>query len=185
MFTWIFHCDPVLSWIGTAYMTCTCHAKLQKNAEYWCGSINIVTDVIIWLLPLPMVWKITQSMRERVFAILTFGIGALACIACGIRLNTVKHIWNSSGSPPNAGSYNLWTMVELYLAIICSSVPALRALILKKAPSILGSSKQSTGTSESGEKAAGAVKYDDEKSGPGVLARSEASYSDNRTESPV
>jgi hypothetical protein len=33
-------------------------------------------------------------------------------------------------------------MVELYLAIICSSVPALRALIMKKAPSIIGTSRQ-------------------------------------------
>ncbi|KAF3318321.1 hypothetical protein TWF173_007738 [Orbilia oligospora] len=73
IFTAIFRCSPVLSYEG----------------EEICGSINVATDIIIWLMPLPMVWKIIQGNRERFLSALTFGIGALACIA-SIRALVIK-----------------------------------------------------------------------------------------------
>ncbi|KAF3931702.1 hypothetical protein ABW19_dt0204205 [Dactylella cylindrospora] len=143
IFIWVFKSDPVLYWRDDAYWTANVKAVLWEKSELVCGGINIVTDVMVWVLPLPMIWKIRQSLRERLLTCATFGVGALACIACGIRLHSIREINKGGLVPPNQTPYLLWTMTELYLAIICSSVPALRALIIKKAPSVLGASADS------------------------------------------
>jgi len=137
IFLLTFYCDPVIYWYGMNFMTVTCNTALYVKTTYGSGGVNIITDCIIWILPLPMVWKITQSTRERTLAILTFGIGALACIACGMRLNSVKDLLTTESPASDESKYNIWELVELYLAIICSCIPAIRALIIKKIPSLL------------------------------------------------
>lgn len=150
IFIWIFHCNPPIYWTGDLYITAECNSKLWKKSEVLCGGINIATDIVIWLIPLPMVWKITQSTRERILSFVTFGVGAIACVACGIRLGTVRELSSTSLTPPNAAPYCIWTMLELYLAIICSSVPAIRALLIRSRPNILRSPKNSEGKGSAG-----------------------------------
>lgn len=137
IFIWVFKCNPVLYWKDDAYWNSECKTALWQKSEVVCGGINIATDVAVWVLPLPMIWKIRQSLRERLLTCATFGVGALACIACGIRLHTIQNLNVGDLIPSDQTPYLLWTMTELYLAIICSSVPALRALLIKKVPSVL------------------------------------------------
>ncbi|KAK6536287.1 hypothetical protein TWF281_000529 [Arthrobotrys megalospora] len=46
--------------------------------------------------------------------------------------------WYGSGDESNASIICIWTITELYLAQICASIPAIRALVLSKAPQLLG-----------------------------------------------
>ncbi|KAF3124874.1 hypothetical protein TWF569_001163 [Orbilia oligospora] len=153
IFTAIFRCSPVLSYEGYDFFTTTCNIDLHIKGEEICGSINVATDIIIWLMPLPMVWKIIQGNRERFLSALTFGIGALACIACGLRFRNVQEYRTAALVPRDQSKWLLWCLVEMNLAIICSCVPAIRALVIKKAPALIGSTgDRSLGTG---------IRYDD------------------------
>ncbi|KAK6512473.1 hypothetical protein TWF481_001359 [Arthrobotrys musiformis] len=177
IFTWVFRCSPVLSFDTMDYFTATCKTDMWLKSMDVTGALNIVTDVVIWLLPLPLVWKITQGNRERLLASLTFGVGALACIACGFRFYSLHKILAPSLLPPDQSEWLIWGMAEMYIAIICSCVPAIRALIIKKAPSIIGASTDVYSTTADGktdEKSA-----DKEKGGPDVRVDS------SRGSSPV
>ncbi|KAF3938823.1 hypothetical protein ABW19_dt0205142 [Dactylella cylindrospora] len=162
IFTWVFRCSPVLSFEGYDYWTATCKVDMWLTSMDATGAINIITDVFIWLIPLPMVWKIAQSLRERLLASLTFGIGALACIACGFRFYSLHKILEVSLIPPDQSEFLIWGMAEMHIAIICSCVPAIRALIIKKAPSMIGSTGITTedypkSDEKSGDKEKGGV----------------------------
>ncbi|KAF3941971.1 hypothetical protein ABW19_dt0208601 [Dactylella cylindrospora] len=161
IFTAVLRCKPVLSFDGYDYFTASCNTEMWAKGEEICGSINIATDIVIWLMPLPMVWKITQGLRERLLASLTFGIGALACIACGLRFSGVQEYREYSLIPRDQSRWLIWAMTEMNLAILCSCVPAIRALIIKKAPSIIGSTAVYT---EDGK----LDKSDDKEKGPNV-----------------
>ncbi|EGX46834.1 hypothetical protein AOL_s00097g260 [Orbilia oligospora ATCC 24927] len=139
LFGYTFRCIPVLGWRGLNFLNAYCPVKVWK-LELGTSIVNIVTDVVIWLIPLPMIFKIIHTPTERFLAVLTFGIGALACICCGMRLSVMHNAWFSKeiGKPMDSSIVATWTQTELYMAIICSSVPAIRALIIKKAPRILG-----------------------------------------------
>ncbi|KAF3941725.1 hypothetical protein ABW19_dt0208446 [Dactylella cylindrospora] len=143
--TAVLKCNPaVSSFEGYDYFTATCNVDLWAKGEEICGSINIATDIIIWLMPLPMVWKITQGMRERFLACVTFGLGALACIACGMRFSKVQEYNVITLIPRDQSRWLLWALVEMFLAIICSCVPAIRALVIKRAPAFIGSTVTDT-----------------------------------------
>ncbi|KAF3918564.1 hypothetical protein AA313_de0200145 [Arthrobotrys entomopaga] len=135
MFMWLFQCNYVNLWDHNVDPTLVCHAHIQDPLVMGTGIVNILTDVMIWLIPLPLVWRLQLYPRERNLAIFTFGLGGIACIASIVRLVMVKRYLiytNGSTTPISA-----WAMVELNLALICSSAPALRALIIKHAPKVL------------------------------------------------
>ncbi|KAF3934337.1 hypothetical protein ABW19_dt0210573 [Dactylella cylindrospora] len=139
IFGWVFQCDPILPWKHQNYMNPngSCPVDTWK-LEVATGSVNIITDVIIWVIPLPMIWKMQLSFRERLISVLTLGVGALACIACGMRVSMINKAWYGSQEEASAAIICTWTITELYLAQICASIPAIRALLLKKAPNFLG-----------------------------------------------
>ncbi|KAK6497755.1 hypothetical protein TWF481_012157 [Arthrobotrys musiformis] len=139
LFGYTFRCIPVLGWKGLNFLDAYCPVTVWK-LELGTSIVNIVTDVVIWLIPLPMIFKIIHTPTERILGVLTFGVGALACVCCGMRLSVMHNAWfsNEVGKPMDSSIVATWTQTELYMAIICSSVPAIRALIIKKAPKILG-----------------------------------------------
>lgn len=105
IFTWVFRCDPVLTFKEIDYFTATCKTEMWFTSMDVTGALNIVTDVVIWLIPLPLVWRITQGNRERLLASLTFGIGALACIATGFRFYSLHKMAAPSLLPPDQSEW--------------------------------------------------------------------------------
>ncbi|KAK6360898.1 hypothetical protein TWF730_007013 [Orbilia blumenaviensis] len=144
----IFKCHPVNYW--SEWYTSTCDSN-QTIPYLVTGSLMILSDVIIWVLPLPMVMKLQLYRRERIAAIFTFSLGIFACIASIFRLKAVHKYFLTSAGTGKTPIINTWTIVELNLAIICASAPALRALCIKHAPKLLsyGSGNSSDNNSNS------------------------------------
>lgn len=155
VFIWLFYCHPVIYWTGDNYLNTQCNAVLYTKSQYACGAINIITDCIIWLIPLPLIWRITVSKRERALAVVTCGVGAVACVACAMRLAAVKALLNAETPNQDEAQYDTWECVEMFLAIICSCIPAIRALVIKKIPGIISArtkeSEYSDGKTGSGK----------------------------------
>ena len=73
------------------------------------GGVGIFTDVVIWLIPIPMVWQLQLNTRERVLAVCTFGVGLVACVGSVMRLVAIRRFLyygnedgNDSRDPINA-----------------------------------------------------------------------------------
>lgn len=49
----------------------------QKALQFTLSAINIVTDCVVWLLPVKMVWNIRLPPRERWSLIAVFSFGGL------------------------------------------------------------------------------------------------------------
>lgn len=51
---------------------------IDKNAWYrWATLMNIVTDIIMLVVPLPVIWKIKCSTRTKIGLTITFGVGSV------------------------------------------------------------------------------------------------------------
>ncbi|KAK6354187.1 hypothetical protein TWF730_008599 [Orbilia blumenaviensis] len=101
------------------------------------GSVYILTDVAIWILPMPMVFQLKLYPREKVIAVVTFSLGAVACVASGFRLWTIDEFQNYSDTSSSPLMIDAWSMIELNLTLICASAPAIRALAIHYAPKLL------------------------------------------------
>ncbi|KAF3223704.1 hypothetical protein TWF679_000141 [Orbilia oligospora] len=142
----IFKCHPVAYWSEWYTSECDSHQKIPYLVT---GSFMILSDVIIWVLPLPMVLKLQLYRRERIAAIFTFSLGIFACIASIFRLQAVYKYFFTSAGTGKTPIINTWTIVELNLAIICASAPALRALCIRHAPKLLSYGSNSTDSNSS------------------------------------
>jgi hypothetical protein len=70
----IFTCNPIAgAWIRTINRTC-----INQTAFYYGNAIlNVITDIILLVMPLPMIWKLNMSMRKKVNVTLLFILGSL------------------------------------------------------------------------------------------------------------
>jgi hypothetical protein len=48
--------------------------------------MTLIADVVIFLLPLRLIWRLHVPIRQKVRVVFVFGVGAIVCITTLIRL---------------------------------------------------------------------------------------------------
>ena len=93
------------------------------------AGLNLFSDIVILLLPIPMLLGLQVPRRQRVAVIGIFSIGLMAIIASAVRVHVMR-MW--AISPVNSTIYGnsllLWGQVEANSGIISASVPFMRLL---------------------------------------------------------
>jgi hypothetical protein len=107
----------------------------------WLSSIYAVTDVITWLLPIQIIWKLKLSARRRLSLFLLFGLGGIVCCVVVLRTTLLKRLYSTWDITWGAGSVSLCTIIECDVGIIIASLPALNALLSKAYHSSVSSIK--------------------------------------------
>ncbi|KAK2756095.1 hypothetical protein FQN54_005502 [Arachnomyces sp. PD_36] len=132
-FALVFQCTPVaFFWDRTIPGGhCVDHGAINNNAlSVSNAATNVFTDFMILFLPLPMIWKLQLSWIRKAGLLLIFMLGAFDCAVGVIRMTllidgqTADLLW--SNSLPQ-----LWTIIELDIAIICACLPVLVPLFTK------------------------------------------------------
>ncbi|KAK5657831.1 hypothetical protein OQA88_2904 [Cercophora sp. LCS_1] len=115
---------------------------------YFTSSFNIVTDLWILALPIPTLRNIQRPKREKIALFLIFGAGTFAATASIVRLYTIR-IYTESTDPFRDGiPVNLWSIIEVTVAISCASVPALKPIFSRRQRAATRAAKSvSSGTS--------------------------------------
>ncbi|KAI9646525.1 hypothetical protein NHQ30_004518 [Ciborinia camelliae] len=119
----IFQCRPPSHyWILTSNPQPECINQVVHVT--FAGSLNTLTDFVVVLFPIPKMLKLQIPRRQRLGIIFLFAAGFLVCIAGAVRtyytyveLSSFDRTWDS---------YGVWisSCVELYVGIICASIPA-------------------------------------------------------------
>ncbi|KAK1147820.1 hypothetical protein N8T08_000333 [Aspergillus melleus] len=105
------------------------------------GILNIVTDILIWLLPIPMLWRLHISLRKKAAIFGVFSIGILALAAACVRYDFVLKLEGNEDQFYHLADSLNWCTIEVYVAIFCGSAPSLSVLIKTYAPRVFGTSK--------------------------------------------
>ncbi|KAK6511872.1 hypothetical protein TWF481_000777 [Arthrobotrys musiformis] len=132
---------------GTTVASVFLYAKAYPHTDYWnhpfdstrvnqlkaqtaITCIFIIADIIIWVLPMPLVMQLMLRPRERASAMCSFSVGVVGLIATAFRLQAIRESYAYDSKGNNGILINAWTIVELNLALIFASVPSVRALIM-------------------------------------------------------
>ncbi|KAK6343144.1 hypothetical protein TWF718_008517 [Orbilia javanica] len=126
----LFQCWPFNTRLGDP--TGSCVNVIALN--YTIASLNIATDVFVYLLSWVMVRHLKVSTGQKIVVLVIFSVGALVCIFSGLRFYYLRDYWNSSD--PTWVAYNVSAMssLEANVAIITSSAPAVKPLITRLFP---------------------------------------------------
>ncbi|OJI99032.1 hypothetical protein ASPVEDRAFT_50588 [Aspergillus versicolor CBS 583.65] len=138
----IFQCRPIHAyWDLDPQYEFTC---LNDGAIVFSASvINMLTDVLATILPMPLIWKLKLPARQRLAVMSIFGLGIFVDVAGAIR---TAYVWKSMVVSYDT-TWEGWPVllaatVEINLGLICASAPALRPLVNFCIPRLLGSSYQ-------------------------------------------
>ncbi|KAK6511492.1 hypothetical protein TWF481_000407 [Arthrobotrys musiformis] len=148
------------------------------------GSVYILTDVAIWIIPMPMVFQLQLYPREKIIAVITFSLGAVACVASAFRIWAINEYQNFKANSSSTLMIDAWSIVELNLTLICASAPAIRALAIHYAPKILSTIPSGFSSRGSASRASGATAASKASGGRSKNPESEKSIQDS-TDSPI
>ncbi|OHF03678.1 integral membrane protein [Colletotrichum orchidophilum] len=134
----LFHCNPVRKAFD---FTITGGKCLDVGILYMATAVsNIVTDVMLFILPMPMIFSLRMKMASKIGAVIIFAIGSMTVATSIVRLTYLPPLLKSVDPSWDAAPANIWTFIEANLFVICGSMPTLRKFFKHFAPKLMGSS---------------------------------------------
>ncbi|KAI0011899.1 hypothetical protein F4779DRAFT_570835 [Xylariaceae sp. FL0662B] len=103
-------------------------------------AINLVSDLLILVLPQRLIWTLHMSKRKKINISLVFMIGILACISATVRLTEAVKYYQSDDVVYCISAVSLWCLAEATCAFLVFCVPA--------APKVFSSHKWTKRVSE-------------------------------------
>ncbi|KAI1457513.1 hypothetical protein F4805DRAFT_171843 [Annulohypoxylon moriforme] len=129
----LFSCTPVSKWWdSTKDGTCI-------NGNLYCGiisPIHVALDLAIVILPMPLIWNLQMSIRNKLVLSVLLCLGLVASI---ISLLKIVCLFDLTGIPNTDVTDYIWLTivlqtVELPIGIICCCVPSLKPVVIDWAP---------------------------------------------------
>ncbi|OGM43365.1 hypothetical protein ABOM_008721 [Aspergillus bombycis] len=131
-FAAIFQCAPVqYAWDKTI----PGGSCFDQQAFYrYVSPPNILTDVLILVMPLPFVWKLQTRMTQKLALTGVFILGGMGTVASVLRM-TIFFQENALTDPTWASvNLGIWTVIEAGIIIISACLPSIWPLIVRILP---------------------------------------------------
>ncbi|KAF3019292.1 hypothetical protein E8E14_007980 [Neopestalotiopsis sp. 37M] len=93
----------------------------------WLSAINVVSDVVILLLPLPFVYKLQMAFKKKMVLFSMFSIGFMTCAVTIYRQTLLPSLDNANPTGTGLLAF-LFSTVEIAVAVSLACVPFLRPL---------------------------------------------------------
>ncbi|KAE8381292.1 hypothetical protein BDV26DRAFT_278872 [Aspergillus bertholletiae] len=131
----IFGCSPIQkSWD----VTITTGSCINTSGVYLATAItNTVSDVVLILIPIPIVWGLQLPFIQKVGVICMFGVGFLTTSISIVRLATLMPLVTSQDQTHQISLAALFIDIEANCIIICGALPYLRQFLRYHAPQLI------------------------------------------------
>ncbi|KAK5988317.1 hypothetical protein PT974_12467 [Cladobotryum mycophilum] len=96
-----------------------------KYFELTSATINLVSDMLMLLLPQRVIWRLQMSKPKKIGVSIVFAIGLLAVVSGALRLYSAVMFYKSPDSTYLSSSFSLWTLAEMTLIFVILCVPSL------------------------------------------------------------
>ncbi|KAF4990339.1 hypothetical protein FDECE_14415 [Fusarium decemcellulare] len=96
---------------------------------YIVSSVAVITDLIVAVLPIFMLWDSRMKMATKVSVGVILGLASLASLCTIIRFPYVKYYTIIPDYLHNCAHLILWSIVECGIGIVAGSLPSLRKLV--------------------------------------------------------
>ncbi|RMZ66941.1 cfem domain-containing [Pyrenophora seminiperda CCB06] len=137
----IFQCQP-LSFYWTKWDLEGTGKCIDINGLAWTSAIiSIVLD--IWMLALPLfeVFQLQLSWRKKLSVAVMFCVGTFVTVISILRLQSLVNFAASSNPTWDQSAVIKWSNIEVNVGIICACLPALRVILVRMFPKMMGTTK--------------------------------------------
>ncbi|PYI02081.1 hypothetical protein BO78DRAFT_352311, partial [Aspergillus sclerotiicarbonarius CBS 121057] len=141
VFSALLFCIPISAfWDRSIPRTCL------PESVVWClnAGFQITSDLILVILPLPILAKLRLPKRQKAALLVIFALGFFVCATSVIRLTTLIKLIRTPDFTEGNGLAATWSFVEANVAIICACLPPLRPLLIRFFPHLMPSRMRSS-----------------------------------------
>ncbi|KAF9877557.1 CFEM domain-containing protein [Colletotrichum karsti] len=140
LFMQIFQCIPFeYNWVGWKGDFGP-HQCLNINTlAFVAGGLSISHDVIILILPLPLLYKLNMTRRKKAGIFVMFSLGVFILITSCVRLQYIVLFTRSLNPTWDFTDALVWSGVEVSVSMVVVCLPAVRTLMLRVLPNLFGS----------------------------------------------
>ncbi|OQD90663.1 hypothetical protein PENANT_c001G09303 [Penicillium antarcticum] len=134
-------CRPV-SYYWSQYIDPTGGKCIFNLYPFYIGNAaaNVTTDVIILLVPVPLVWKLQMRTSQKFMLCGIFMLGGFVCVASIIRIYYMTFLGSSVDITWIMDDVFIWSSVEPCIGILCASLPTLQPLLRLVIARVFGTS---------------------------------------------
>lgn len=125
----IFQCSPVSN-AWNAPSKCE-PAVYLADVYYATTAVNIVTDWVTALLPIPLLWGVRLERSEKLSVAAILGLGIFASLAACIRLNYTVRLTSQADYLFGVANIVIWGYGEIAVGMFCGCLATLRPLFRK------------------------------------------------------
>ncbi|KAG9564896.1 hypothetical protein KCU61_g7293, partial [Aureobasidium melanogenum] len=147
IFSSLFQCRPMAS---TWSLTIVPEYCIDTETFYITNAaLNVVSDLMILVLPAPIVWSLNTDVRKKVILTGLFSMGSVSCLVSILRMRSIIVLYKDGFNDLTWGVVEvvIWSQAELTAAMFCTCTPCLRPLFEKITPmfaSVVNSRKGTT-----------------------------------------
>lgn len=112
------------------------------------AGLNVTTDLLVAVLPIKAILSLRISKRQKTALIVILTLGWFVCIVSILRLHALYELAQHNDSTWYGAATAYWSAIEVNLAIVCASTPALKPLVIRIIPAF-SSRRRSSGSGDS------------------------------------
>lgn len=140
VFMQIFQCIPVNyvweGWLGTFGP----HRCLNVHAlTYTAAAFSITQDLVILIMPLPLLWNLNTGLRQRIDIGIMFSLGFFILLTSCIRLAFIVKFANTYNPSRDYVGPLIWSGLECGVSMIVTSLPGIRTMLTRRRSALAGS----------------------------------------------
>ncbi|KAF3042042.1 hypothetical protein E8E11_002324 [Didymella keratinophila] len=108
--------------------------RLADHRRHWRWALhsiivfNLVSDLVLAILPVPMVWKLQTNVRTRISLCIILGLGSFACGTAVYKIPLQYHFFEEADFSGKGAWYYIWQQIEMNIGIIAACLPTLKPL---------------------------------------------------------
>ncbi|KAJ4009366.1 hypothetical protein NW752_009668 [Fusarium irregulare] len=143
----IFGCVPFKKSWDLTMLEGSC---VDRPMVYVCtAGLGILSDLILLLMPLPMILRLQMPRRQKAGLVVLFVIGSATLVTSVVRLVLLLPIFGTNDVSWVLSGAIVWIFIESNLMIICASLTTLRRFFKHVAPRFIGERGSSAGNESS------------------------------------
>ncbi|KJZ78499.1 hypothetical protein HIM_01890 [Hirsutella minnesotensis 3608] len=122
-------CSPVEAlWDDRVPGNCI-EPRIVSSFGTFAGAWNTFADASLAIIPATIIWRLENTTAEKVQLTLVFGLNILTSICSGIKTQYLYELANRTDQTWATYDIFVWVTGELFLIIVCGSVPTLLVVL--------------------------------------------------------
>ncbi|PGH02831.1 hypothetical protein GX51_04443 [Blastomyces parvus] len=102
------------------------------------AAANVATDVLILIVPIPLIWKLQMPTTKKILVSSLFLLGTFVCIVSIVRIKFMGDLAKAKDVTFILVNIFLWSFVEPCIGIVCACLPTLRPLLQRWSRALFG-----------------------------------------------